>query len=403
MATKNQIHSTSELQSSAFTRWLIENVWLLALPLLGIIFFTLAKLMNPLDLSALKYPRLIQLVLSLLLTLGLLSLPYRLFYPTFFKAKKEVELLYHAQAVQKEAKRFLRSSSRSSKNEEQMSHISELLQKLTLALKSKEHIQSSMDALEHALPKQNQNKASLKEYLGSFGIALLIALLVRAFLIGNYKIPSESMVPTLQIGDHLFVNQFIYGLRLPFTTWKIGTHIREPKRGEIIVFESVEGEDKDLIKRVIAIPGDVVDMRGDQLYINDKAIFHKDLYQTYHYFGFDERKEEWKPEEAQLYQEKNGDHTHHVLQVPNKLKGETYSVPFPYKVPPDHVFVMGDNRDNSHDGRYFRNPQGEFQAVPYGHIKGKAMFIWFSDGAKEGTDGKIQPWIRFERSFQSIE
>lgn len=394
MAHSSEPHfsETDQLKSSVLVRFLIENVWLLALPVFGAIFFTIAKIMNSFDISSLIYPRTIQLAISALFTIGLLALPYRLFYPAFSQAKKEVEQLYNARAFVKLAKRALRTSA--------SNPLSSSLQKLQSALRSGIGIQAASHAVEQALPKQKSSH-SLKEYGGSFVIALGIALFVRAFLIGNYKIPSESMVPTLQIGDHLFVNQFIYGLRLPFTTWKIGTHIREPKRGEIIVFQSVETEDKDLIKRVIAIPGDVVDMKDDQLWINGKPLPRTDLKQDYPYFGYHEQSEKWTVEQARLYEEQNGEHTYNTLQVPDKLKGELPSVSFPYTVEKDHVFVMGDNRDNSHDGRYFRNAQGQFQAVPYGHIKGKAMFIWWSDGATLGKQGP-QPWVRFERILKSI-
>ena len=114
-------------------------------------------------------------------------------------------------------------------------------------------------------------KSTAREYAESIGIAVLIALLLRAFVVEAFKIPSGSMIPTLEIGDHIFVNKFLYGIRIPYTDTKL-FQWRSPRRSEVIVFVYPCDNDKDFIKRIVAVAGDTVEVRCNILYINGKPV-----------------------------------------------------------------------------------------------------------------------------------
>jgi signal peptidase I len=114
-------------------------------------------------------------------------------------------------------------------------------------------------------------KSFYKEWVEPFLIAAVVALFIRQFVVEAFKIPSGSMIPTLTIGDHLLVNKFIYGPRIPFTDTRLFSG-KEPKRGEVIVFKYPENEDKNFIKRVVGLPGDKIQIINGKLFINDQAV-----------------------------------------------------------------------------------------------------------------------------------
>ena len=193
-------------------------------------------------------------------------------------------------------------------------------------------------------------KSSLRETLEALGIALILALFIRTFVVQAFKIPSGSMIPTLQIGDHILVNKLAYGLRIPL----VGKYLLEfktPQRGDVIVFIFPEDRSKDFIKRVIGIGGDVVEIRDKKVYINDRLV----------------------------------DDPHAHFEESSRVVGpmhvrDNYG---PMKVPEDRIFVMGDNRDRSHDSRFWG-------FVESSDVIGKAMVIYWS---WDGTDR----WVRWER------
>src|SRR5512147_3273432 len=116
-----------------------------------------------------------------------------------------------------------------------------------------------------------QKKSFYKEWVEPFLIAAVVALFIRQFVVEAFKIPSGSMIPTLTIGDHLLVNKFVYGPRIPFTDSRIFTW-QEPKRGEIIVFKYPENETKNFIKRVVGLPGDKIEIKNGKLLINEQPV-----------------------------------------------------------------------------------------------------------------------------------
>ena len=224
-------------------------------------------------------------------------------------------------------------------------------------------------------PKHQKKKGAFREYFEALLIAVIAALFIRSFGLEAFKIPSGSMIPTLSIGDHIFVNKFIYGLRIPLTRHRF-FRFTEPKRGDVLVFIYPEDESKDFIKRVIGLPGDRVKIYGEDVSVNGENLPRHKL-SVKEYPG-DKRKllvknsaeraipfvRGWR--DFDFYNELAGD-SDHIVQYERYLDRNSYDL----VVPPGYYFVMGDNRDNSADSR-------EWGFVPDGNIKGKAMFVWLS-------------------------
>jgi signal peptidase I len=196
------------------------------------------------------------------------------------------------------------------------------------------------------------------EYAKSFFPVLLLVLVIRSFLFEPFRIPSGSMEPTLLTGDFIFVNKFAYGLRLPVLNTKI-VEIGEPERGDVIVFRLPTDPSVNYVKRVVGLPGDVVeyDPGNDRITINGKPV-------PIEMAGpYDE-----EPGTV-LGWEELGEHKHRILLMEGVLsRGGTYDVPA------GHYFVMGDSRDNSQDGRYLK----EVGYVPEGNVVGRATGVWMN-------------------------
>jgi signal peptidase I len=221
-------------------------------------------------------------------------------------------------------------------------------------------------------------KQSALDFVSGFGKALAIAVVIRVFVIEPYRIPSGSMLPTLEIGDQVFINKFLYGVRLPFTNWVPFQIVRAPDRGDVIVFNNPVKPELDFIKRVVGIPGDTVEIIDEVVYINgqpqQRTLVREEL--IVHNRGDNSP---WFPERKMHYHENLGGQVYSVLQD-GRRQGRHHEGP--YVVPERHVFVMGDNRDNSMDSRYglgIGMAHG-VEYVPYGHIKGKAMVVWMALG-----------------------
>lgn len=219
-------------------------------------------------------------------------------------------------------------------------------------------------------------KQGTLDFFSGFMKALAIAVIIRVFIIEPYRIPSGSMLPTLEIGDQVFINKFIYGVRLPFTNYVPFVIVRPPARGDVIVFNNPVQQELDFIKRVVGVPGDKVELVDGEVVINGvpqpRTLEKEDLI----VYNKPDRTP-WYPEHVRLYQENLDGKVHAVLQEGPRARAEHEG---PYTVPPGHVFVMGDNRENSLDSRYGLGAGRGVAFVPYGNIKGKAMVVWMALG-----------------------
>lgn len=212
------------------------------------------------------------------------------------------------------------------------------------------------------------------ENVVSLGLALLIVFMIRSSIIEAFKIPSGSMIPTLLIGDHIFVNKFAYGFKVPFsdlfTDHPINIITRDPpKHGDIIVFKYPKDESFYYIKRVIGVPGDTVEVKNKILYINQKMVARElitDAPAEKIFKNLDDPK--YSAANLDLYREKLDTADHVMMIDKTNFIGESYG---PTTVPPESLFVMGDNRDFSNDSRFWG-------FVPYRNVKGKAIVIWLS-------------------------
>jgi len=192
------------------------------------------------------------------------------------------------------------------------------------------------------MQKKKTNK--LWEYAKAIGLALILAFFIRAYFVQAFKIPSGSMIPTLLIGDHLLVNKFIYGTKIPLSDNKIMI-IKKPERGDIIVFRFPHEPDRDFIKRIIAVEGDTIEGRNKEIFLNGKKLNEPYVQHT------------------DIYLIRGG-------REPRDNFG-------PLTVPKGMYFVMGDNRDQSFDSRYWG-------FVSHKDIRGKAFILYWSwdDGEK---------------------
>lgn len=214
------------------------------------------------------------------------------------------------------------------------------------------------------------------EYTASFFPVILAVFVVRSFVVEPFKIPSGSMVPTLLVGDFILVNKFDYGLRMPVTNTRL-TQGRPLERGDVVVFRYPKDESVDYIKRVIGLPGDTVAYQDKQLTINGKPVAETALPDY-----FDEERQNY----AKQFEESLDGRKNAILNNPAVPPFVMGAYDYPYrdnctynsrgvicKVPPGHYFMMGDNRDNSADSRYWG-------FVPDQNIVGRAFFIWMNFG-----------------------
>ena len=218
------------------------------------------------------------------------------------------------------------------------------------------------------------------EYAKSFFPVILAVFMLRSFLVEPFKIPSGSMIPTLQVGDFILVNKFTLGIRLPIINQKI-VQINDPKRGNVMVFHYPENPSVDYIKRVVGVPGDIIIYRDKKLWVNgtEQVQQHEAEY-NYVESGLNFV-------HTERYSENLDGHLHPILLNPDMPSVHLNSVTeFPHfdscnyssaevrcKVPEGQYFMMGDNRDNSRDSRYWG-------FVPDNMIVGKAFFIWMNFG-----------------------
>lgn len=256
-----------------------------------------------------------------------------------------------------------------------------------------------LDALlDKHLPKGRAGGAL--DFLGGLGKALLVALLFRSVALDPYKIPSGSMLPTLEIGDQIFVNKFIYGVRLPFINKVPFVFVRKPNRGDVIVFNNPIHEEVDYIKRIVAVPGDVIEVREGVLVLNGVPQPRTPVRADFTVWDQSQARGDWFSRELPLSREELDGNRHWILGATDDPLTRTFE---PFTVPPGQVFVMGDNRDNSEDSRFGLGGPRVPTGVPFGHIKGKATIIWLAlghGGLFSGFFGGTG--LRTDRLFQPL-
>ena len=193
-------------------------------------------------------------------------------------------------------------------------------------------------------------KSKLREYIEAILLAIVIAFFIRTFVIQAYKIPSGSMKPTLQIGDHILVSKFNYGVKLPFLRSTL-IPIGAPNRGDIVVFIFPEDRSKDFIKRLVGLPGDTIEIRDKKILLNGLP-----------------------------WSDTHGVHVDNVIIPGSVQPRDNFG---PVKVPEDSIFVMGDNRDESFDSRFWG-------FVNMKDVLGKALIIYWSWNSED-------TWVRWGR------
>jgi signal peptidase I len=215
------------------------------------------------------------------------------------------------------------------------------------------------------MAEANFQKSTLREYFESILVAVVLALFVRTFVFQAFKIPTGSMKPNLLVGDHLIVNKFIFApTRFGFERALLP--MRPIERGDIVVFKFPDGPERDFIKRVIGLPGDTLELRNQTVLINGQA-----LGEPYAHYLF--------PPAAE-----------------GQMDGDLRRKYGPVTVPDGHYFMMGDNRDDSQDSRFW-----EMTFLPQTYVKGRALFIYWSfDTPEDGSPGGFAP--RWGRLFHQI-
>ncbi len=213
-------------------------------------------------------------------------------------------------------------------------------------------------------------KSTLREYFESIVIAVILALFIRTFVVQAFKIPTGSMENNLLIGDHLLVNKFVFGPTASGVERRV-LPITDIRRGDVVVFKYPEDPERDFIKRVIGLPGETLELRHKRVYINGRGLDEP-------YVHFLQPPSDAGPGDA--------DYTPYDVR-------ENYG---PVTVPPDHYFMMGDNRDNSQDSRYWG-------FLPRAFIKGKALMVYWSfESDENGGTGNILTGTRWRRILHQI-
>jgi signal peptidase I len=212
------------------------------------------------------------------------------------------------------------------------------------------------------------------EYSGSFFPVIALVFFLRSFLYEPFKIPSSSMVPTLQVGDLILVNKFVYGIRLPILNMKI-VEISTPQRGDVMVFKYPEDPSLDYIKRIIGIPGDIIMYKNKRLTINGKELSYQELpdYLDEEHLNYSKQFSEdlTGVKHKMLNDEKMPAYVSNPHAFPLRERCNYNLEGFICNVPAGEYFMMGDNRDNSMDSRYWG-------FVPDKNIVGKAFFVWMN-------------------------
>jgi len=217
--------------------------------------------------------------------------------------------------------------------------------------------------------KQRSGKSILREWTESLLIVAVLAIVIRSFIVAPFKIPSSSMIPTLEVGDYIFVLRYPYGLRIPFTDVQLLPNA--PQRGDVVVFDYPEDRSKDYIKRIVGLPGDKIRYEDNRLFINGVEMSVTPLGKRTYFMS------DGSVDISGLYREQLVEVKHRVLRKDTSIRNGIWTVP------EGKYFVLGDNRNNSRDSRFWG-------FVPQSYLVGRAAIIWWSWDGRQGS-------LRFDR------
>lgn len=239
---------------------------------------------------------------------------------------------------------------------------------------------------------KKKKKKDWKKESKSIFLIILSVLVFRSVLFEPFKIPTGSMIPTLLIGDFILVNKFSYGFKVPFSDWfSDPIYLTGPskiERGDVVVFKYPKDTSINYIKRVIGLPGDTIEIVDKVVYVNDVPLESTVVDEKTAKELMDDMDEKFKNYNLKFFNSKTGNHTHHTqVDQDNYYNANFYKI----TVPEGQYFCLGDNRDFSADSRFWG-------FVPFGHIKGKAILVWFSLSfpwpweTNSDETLKIRPW-----------
>lgn len=234
----------------------------------------------------------------------------------------------------------------------------------------------------------------MREYTESLVVAILLALVLRFFVISAYKIPTGSMLPTLKVGDFIFAYKLPYGFPIPFSG---GERLAPslPKRGDVVVFRYPGNETINYVKRVVGLPGDRIAIKNKKLLINDvesayrplpESVIH-DVPNSDYYSAYNESFE------VAATQDPDSPETGHTIMNNHADQADFFG---PVVVPPGQLFVLGDNRDSSDDSRYWGT-------VPLKSLEGRVIMVWLSLDWMNPWGGERFPALRWDRVFKKVE
>lgn len=223
---------------------------------------------------------------------------------------------------------------------------------------------------------------TLRDYLESILIAIFLALVIRTFVLSGYKVPTTSMAPTLLPGDFIFSYRVPYGIKVPFTGIKLS--VKSPQRGDVVVFTYPEQPRVNYVKRVIGLPGDRVEIKNGQLVVNNIKFSYENV--------TTEDSAVLNPQFFEIKKEFLGAQSRLVMFQKDKMS-KSFG---PIVVPPNELFLLGDNRDSSDDSRYWGT-------VPLDRLEGRVVVIWLSLDWQNKVLGGALPSVRSERLFRAIE
>jgi signal peptidase I len=223
----------------------------------------------------------------------------------------------------------------------------------------------------------------MREYTESLVVAVILALVLRFFVISAYKIPTSSMVPTLKVGDFIFAYKLPYGVPIPFAggdRWIA----QMPERGDVVVFRYPGHETIHYVKRVVGLPGDRIAIKNKKLYVNDVEVDSKEDTKT----AINDLPGN---EYYSVFRETMSNHPHLIIHNNDEDAGSFG----PIVVPPQQIFVLGDNRDSSDDSRYWGT-------VPFKNLEGRVVMVWMSFDWLNRWGNERLPTVRWDRVFSAI-